>query len=146
MKYVFIPMFTLLCLAGCSSNTSTQISVKRYHDYDEIIDRTILWMELLNQEEDFYYSYVYSPRCGHCNDIKQDVIEFALNHESFYFIEFTSDILITDNPSTTIGETDIEKVAIVGTPTLFEIYNKQIKANIAGSKNILATLTNHNSL
>ena len=146
MTRLFIPMVTLLMFtAGCAKQTNNDVSVSTYHDYDEFEDNTIEWLDLLNQEGR-YYAYIYSPRCGHCNDIKQDVLGYALNRNDFYFVEYSSDIPIANNIEDTIGKDDIGVVFIKGTPTLIEVENHVVINNIAGSNSILDTLTNHYSL
>ena len=143
MKKLFIPVVTMLLIStGCSSKDNNYLSQKAYHDYDEILDKTISWSELLEQTNDEYFSYVYSPKCGHCNDIKQDVLDYGLSHNNFYFILYSSEIPVSYHVEHTIGKSDINDIFIVGTPTLIKVRDHTVINNIAGSKGILETLTN----
>ena len=131
----------LLCTVSCSKTETSFSSEQIYHDYDEIQEKTIMWNELLNQKQRHYYSYIYSPRCGHCNEIKQEVIDYGLEHNDFYFILYTNDIPVDYEIETTIGKSDINDVFILGTPSLIEIENSVVINNLAGSKSILMTLS-----
>ena len=142
MTKLILPMTTLLlCTASCTNTDVSQTSEKIYHDYDEIEGKTILWNQLFEQEQNHYYSYIYSPRCGHCNEIKQEVIDYGLKHDDFYFILYSNDIPVDYEIETTIGKTDINDVFILGTPSLIEIKNSVVINNVAGSNSILMTLS-----
>ena len=133
----------LLTLLGCSNNTSTDTidyTPTISHDYKEVEDKFISWDNLFKIEQAWYYVYIFSYSCGHCLNIKNEIIEYSLNHDNFYFVEFNKDIPILTNIEETINQIDIQYVGILGTPSLLEIYNKVLIGNVAGEKEILKTI------
>lgn len=113
------------------------------YDYSDVAHLTIEWKDILKQEETHYCSYIYSDTCGHCKEIKQDVISAALNGKvRIYFITYSKEIPIITNATNNIGVDDYESLGIIGTPTLFEINNSIVTECYTGSSSIIATLTN----
>lgn len=146
MRKIYI-LCALPLLLGCNkaktTNDSKANSSEIIYDYSDVSHLTIEWKEILNQEEERYFGYVYSSQCGHCKEIKQDVIKAALNGEKkIYFITYTKEIPIITNAINNIGVDDYEKLGIIGTPSLFEIENRIVMDCYTGSKAIIATLTN----
>ena len=135
--------FILFSLCGCSKqkqNETISSDVVTY-DYSDIVDRTIQWSEILSQEAN-YYAYVYSETCGHCKEIKQEVLKYAIEiNQNFYFILFNKEIPIIEKDSSNIGIDNYLKLGICGTPTLFEINNHVVITCYTGSKAIINTLT-----
>ena len=75
--------------------------------------------------------------CHHCNELKNDIIEFALNgQEHIYFIQESIDFVISDNIDNTIGISSIENMAILGFPSLVYINNSRVMENIGGISKI----------
>ena len=84
-----------------------------------------------------YFVYFYSLGCHHCNELKNDIIEFALNgQEHIYFIQESIDFVISDNIDNTIGISSIENMAILGFPSLVYINNSRVMENIGGISKI----------
>ena len=138
MKRLFLIPFALLLLS-CKqpNNPSKDSSLYQDYDYDDVEERFISWLDLLNFDGN-YYCYIFSPYCRHCENIKQIVISKELAMDTFYFIRFDKDVIpIIKNPELTIGQNDISQIGIIGTPTLMEIDNYSIKVNIAGEKAIV---------
>lgn len=142
MKRVVLLLFVFMLMSCSKSKESSLLSESsiREYDYADVEDRFIEWERILSLDNQ-YYVYIYSSRCGHCNDIKQDVLRYALTHESFYFVSFTKDIPIIQDESTNIGVDSYERLGIVGTPTLFEIHNHIVTNCFTGSTAIIETLT-----
>ncbi len=143
-KLIFVLFVCLTVFTACkkskqeiSDPVESQISE---YDYDLVLDKTIIWNDLLTQEVPRYDAYVYSPGCGHCNEIKQQVIEQSLVRNDFFFISYNKSIPVGDDASLTIGATDIENVFILGTPSLLTVENGVLIGNIAGKKAILEAL------
>ena len=146
MRKVYI-LCALPLLLGCNkvdaTTTSENNSSEINYDYSDVAHLMIEWSDILNQEEEQYFGYVYSNQCGHCREIKQDVIKAALKGEKkIYFINYTKDIPIITNASNNIGVDDYEKLGISGTPTLFEIEKRIVIDCYTGSEAIITTLTN----
>ena len=139
--------YLLLCsilLSSCVINNtkSTTINTKStsyetIHDYSEISDKKINWNEMFSVNYKQYFVYFYSLGCHHCNELKNDIIEFALNgQEHIYFIQESIDFVISDNIDNTIGISSIENMAILGFPSLVYINNSRVMENIGGISKI----------
>lgn len=144
MRDSFLLIFIPFLLNGCakpktSSISDSELVIHRY-DYIDIEDKKMSWESLFSIRDDRYSVYIYSQRCGHCNEIKQTVIEYSFKNDSFYFVEYTSEIPILDNVNETIGKNNSEDIGILGTPTLLVIESGILVENIAGSKAIIETL------
>ena len=143
-KLLFLPL--LISLTGCQSSTLSAVESESFlsllseHNYDEIETKNILWDDLFDQTSDDYYVYVYSKTCSHCNNIKDTVIETALNYENFFFVNFNQDIPILESIDTTIGAKEVDDVGILGTPTLLEIYFQTLILNVAGEDQVVKKL------
>ena len=141
LKYTFLLVpFLISCSSANKAVSESENSIIIPHDYSEVSDRMIEWQDIFEQEDDFYYCYVFSKTCSHCNAIKDYVIDYALRKNNMYFIEFNKNIPIMSDISYTIEKTNVEDIGILGTPTLLEIFNGTLIANVAGEKNILQKL------
>ena len=130
----------ICCLMACSQpNNASSLAEYIEHDYLEIKDKEIIWSDLFSKGE-HYYCYVYSEYCTHCEQIKNQVIEKALNMDNFFFIHFQKNIPVLADISITIEETDINKMGILGTPTLIEIENWAVNQHVAGEKEVVKLL------
>ena len=129
-----------LLLVGCSSSR-TEASTE--YDYSDVSTLTICWDDIFKVQLDRYYVYIYSSTCGYCNEIKQDVISYALsNPNTVYFVSFNNSIPIIDDRFYPIGKEDVNDLGIVGTPSMFLIVNHIVEENYVGKKEIIRTLTN----
>ena len=138
-KLLILPIATILIL-GCSPNKEAKAIE---FDYLDVADLTICWNDILSVESDKYFAYIYSPTCGHCNEIKQDVITYALaNKDALYFVPFNKTIPIIIDRTLPLEKDKVEDLGIVGTPSMFLIVNHVVKENYVGKKEIVKTLTN----
>ena len=138
-KLLILPIATILIL-GCSSKKEAKAIE---YDYSDVADLTICWNDILSVESDKYFAYIYSPTCGHCNEIKQDVITYALvNKGTLYFVPFNKTIPIIIDRTLPLEKDKVEDLGIVGTPSMFLIVNHVVKENYVGKKEIVKTLTN----
>ena len=144
LKYIFtlIP-FLISCNFANTVESVSEKTIITSNYYNEVSERMIEWQDIFKQEEDFYYCYVFSETCSHCNTIKDYVIDYALRKNNMYFIEYKKDIPIMGDVSKTIESTSIETVGILGTPTLLEMFNHTLIANVAGEKDVLQKLQIH---
>lgn len=126
----------LLLLTCCSNPKPSYQCEIREHDYDEIVDQIISWENIFSIKQNDYYCYIFSTRCSHCNNIKNLVIETALQMDNFYFVLFDSTIPISGDVENTIGAMSCSDISILGTPTLLRIENSTLTMNIAGEKQI----------
>ncbi|MCR5184602.1 MAG: hypothetical protein K6C32_00760 [Bacilli bacterium] len=135
-------LFTLLLLTSFIS-CSTQ-KEERVFDYEDFIDLKISWDDLLTQEKETYFVYVYSEYCSHCNHIKQGVLKFIFNHQDMsYLIQYSSSIPIDNDLEKTIGKDDINDIFIKGTPTLLSIDKSTLIMNITGESTIAQYIENY---
>ena len=137
-KLVILPLMTLLMI-GCSNNK--EVKTIEY-DYSDVAYLTISWNDILKIDSLEYFAYIYSSTCGHCGEIKQEVISYALaNKGSLYFVPFNKDIPIINDRTIPIEKDKVEDLGIVGTPSMFLIVDHVVKENYVGKKEIVSTLT-----
>lgn len=105
-------------------------------DYDSYLNKLIEFKELFNQSHDDYFAYIFSYSCGHCIEFKEEMLPIIFNNRNMYLIEYTEEIKISSNVDNTIGAKSIDEVSILGTPTLLEIKDGSLAANIAGKTEI----------
>ncbi|MGM9874098.1 MAG: hypothetical protein ACI31G_04195 [Bacilli bacterium] len=143
-------IFTILLLpifTSCHKNNdeSSLLNNAKNHSYEEVKDYFITFDEIFLKEEYSYYVYFFSYQCVHCNNIKNEVIEYALNenNERIYFIHFESDFPRCDDIHfSLVGINKIEDVCLVGTPSLLEIKDKQISEYRLGEEEVISLLLN----
>ena len=130
---------SILLLSSCHETELP--NEERVYDYKDVQDRFIEWKDVLAQEKENYFAYVFSYSCGHCKDIKQDILKKTIiDGWDIYYVEYTSEILIVDSNAPYIGVTNYQELGIIGTPTLFEISSGTVKDRFTGSKEIIDTL------
>ncbi len=132
-------LFLCLSLTSCSLISSSiedtsfsQIEEEIDHNYKEIKDKKLTWNCLFFDAKVEYSVYCYSLTCSHCSNIKNKVINYALNNENFYFYEDSSSTVLSDEIKTTIGISSSDKLVIKGFPTLLKINQKTLTKNIYG--------------
>lgn len=132
--------FIFIFLCSCSSNeeVSTDKNKQIVYGYDDVMNYQILFDDIFSQNENLYFVYIYSKTCGHCNQIKNDILKYRLEeNKPLYFLEYNESIPISDDVSSTINSKSIFDVCILGTPTLLTIYEKTLVSNVAGTNKIL---------
>ena len=83
MKKLFLAVASILFVSSCGSARTQKVE----HNYHEIKDDLIDWIEVFEQPEPYYLVYFYSERCGHCSSIKSEVISYYLKHiKRMYFV------------------------------------------------------------
>ena len=126
-------------LVACSSVKKGGVVL----DYDMFQNKMIEFENLFSSEVVDYYIYIYSPDCGHCESIKQDVLEVVSLRDNIALLEFSEVIPISTSIDSTIGASDVSDISILGTPTMLEIYKNVLVQNVAGASpiiNLLSTL------
>lgn len=107
-----------------------------HHNYFEVDDKTITWQNAFNIDQSDYFIYCYSPTCSHCSEIKDLMIETALQRDNLYFVKSSEKDVIVSDVSKSIGATKPEEIVILGYPTIVEIKNKILVKNKAGKTEI----------
>lgn len=129
-------VFAMIVLCSCSNKSA----IKQL-DYSDFISYQIEWKNVFFTAKSHYFVYVYSETCGHCEQIKQQVLNYVdSGNIDTYLVHFTKDIPVKNDVGETIGSTSIENVWILGTPTLLEIEDKVLITNVAGPSRILPLL------
>ena len=135
----YLSLLFLPFLVACSSVKKGGVIL----DYDMFQNKMIEFENLFSFEVVDYYIYIYSPNCGHCESIKQDVLEVVSLRDNIALLEFSEVIPISTSIDSTIGASDVSDISILGTPTMLEIYKNVLVQNVAGASpiiNLLATL------
>lgn len=126
----------VISFSSVSIRNSSTIS----HEYTEINNLIISWDEIFEMKDENYFVYIFSRTCSHCQSMKNEIIEFAINFSSIYFVEDSEKIVFKNDIKYTIGLTSAENLAIVGFPTLLEIKDKILVKNAAGKEKIFEVL------
>lgn len=133
-KFLSLPF---LVFTICSCSTQELLILDESLDYDFISDAQIQWSEIFKQTEDRYLVYFYSPTCGYCEDIKNDILGYFKNNDvCMYFVSDKENFIINNDIDETIGCNDIDLFFIIGTPSLVEVYHHEISMNIGGVSKI----------
>ena len=131
-------LLTVIFLVGCSPNKVEEEyfndlpKVALEHDYSEIKNYELSWEALFDPEDECYFVYCYSLTCNHCNELKNFMIEKALEKQNIYFVKGTNKVAFTDNVFTTLGSTNVNQMAILGFPSCIKIEDHVCKKNVAG--------------
>lgn len=135
MRFIVSILITL-SISACNPNTTSfNFSSPSAYDYAQM--NHIEWVDLLNQQECDYITYIYSETCGHCREIKNEILYFASSYQDpTYFVIYVKEIPLIDDKEQVIDKDKIEEIGILGTPTLFHVVNHKINENIVGSKDI----------
>ena len=140
-KLRILPFVLTVLFASCSPAKSEQMSKNILSVTN---DQKIDWSNCLSQKEDHYLVFFYSETCTHCHEIMGDVLSFAeSNILKLYFLDIKasdSKIPISNNIDLTIGIDKVDALFIAGTPSIIEVENWTVKANVAGTDNCLTFL------
>lgn len=143
-KLRILPFALTALFASCTPAESEQMSKNTFSEYKQTIDEKIMWSDCLSQNEDHYLVFFYSETCSHCHEIMGDVLSFKEeNILKLYFLNVKEQdikIPISNNIDLTIGIDNVDDLFISGTPSIIEIENWIVKANIAGTDNCLTFL------
>ena len=143
-KLRILPFALTALFASCTPAESEQMSKNTFSEYKQTIDEKIMWSDCLSQNEDHYLVFFYSETCSHCHEIMGDVLSFKEeNILKLYFLNVKEQdikIPISNNIDLTIGIDSVDDLFISGTPSIIEIENWIVKANIAGTDNCLTFL------
>jgi len=137
----FIPILFLLCSCGQLKETAEEdiykkIEIPIQHEYSEISDYSISRDMMFDIDHEQYYVYFYSLTCTHCNNIKDFMIERAIDRKDIFFVKSSSGDKLTNDEKLLIGAEIPEDFYILGYPSLVLIKNKKCIKNIAGISTI----------
>ena len=144
MRKVFL--IPLLLLTSCGiEQTATEkefkdIVIPVNHDYSEVSDYELTWESIFDVDEENYYVYIYSITCTHCEELKNYIVEKALNRGDIYFVKGSSKDQVTTDSKKLIGAENPGDIYILGYPSLLLISNHKCTKNLAGSPQIKSEL------
>ena len=138
------PLLLVAMFASCTPATSEQMSKNAFSEHEIVIIQQIKWADILSQKESHYLVFFYSETCAHCHEIMGDVIAFSTAEiVRTYFLDIKQSetkIPIKNEIDETIGATSINDLFIAGTPTIIEVEEGVVKANIPGKDECLSFL------
>ena len=144
---ILIPLLILIGCAGqINENEQTNVLIPIIpidHDYSEVKEFSLSWSEIFNPKEEKYFVYFYSTTCSHCQDLKNTIIEKALQEKNIYFVQNSRDVVLSENTFSTLGLSSIENLSILGYPSCLKIENHVISKNVAGKTQIIDLLNNN---
>lgn len=139
---------TMIALNSCTSEplalstkSSNTFPTTQEYSYSDVINKTIFWSDVFSIDSESYYVYFFSRTCSHCNELKDFIIEKALDREDIYFVQSSIDVKYTKDEESIIGVDNIDNLAIVGYPSLIKIEFGKVIKNIAGNKEIKKELS-----
>ena len=131
---------SITLITSCSSNENSTLSYKSFNEYQVVVDNSIKWPEILNQEEKSYIIFLYSETCAYCHEMQEEVVDFAITCPlKTYFLNVGENAVPIDSDKK-IGITNYEEASINGTPSILEVENATITANISGIDDCLTYL------
>ena len=103
------------------------------------IPKQITTQNLFNMDDYQYLTYFYSEYCRHCQNIKDEIDDFAKNTEIafYYFCVDDQEITYFNNKDGVIGVSALHNFYIVGTPSLVLFTNNTITEYYLGETEIL---------
>ena len=147
MKYKKYLMLFVILLSGCFEEKTTQtktnvedVVVPLEHDYSEVSDYELTWDSMFDVDSNRYYIYFYSVSCNHCAEIKNFIIERALERGDVYFVKGTSKDQLTTDSKKLINAEKPGDFYILGYPSLALISTKKCIKNLAGTAQIKTEL------
>ena len=134
---------SLLSIPLITSCTPTEESIpqnKAFKQFQVVVDNSIKWPDILNQEENKYIIFFYSETCAYCHEMQEEVIDFATTCplKTYFLDALENDVPIDSDKK--IGVSNYEEASINGTPSILEVENATITANISGIDDCLTYL------
>lgn len=143
MRHFYLSIFSsLLLLSSCQNKEIIKNDI--HHSYEEVSQYFIYFDDIFNIDIDLYYVYFFSYQCIHCNNIKDQIIDFALDiNNDFYFCHFESTFPRCDEYyHSLVGVSSLSDICLVGTPELIKIMDKNIIDFFLGEEEILLEINN----
>ncbi len=115
------------------SGTTSVLDMLNIHmsDYDEF-DHLSSFSEVETQAEGTYLVYYYSVSCGYCNQIKEEVLDFAESNDANMKVYFINAAEVPSQGS----------YNITGTPSLLYIVDNEFEDKISGAYDVPEFLQN----
>ena len=138
-------LVALFPVSSCSFDRSNDVVIENKEveverSYSEVKNYELLWDSMFDVESNNYYVYIYSITCSHCAEIKNYMIETAIERGDIYFLKATSKDQLTNDPKKAINAENPGDIWILGYPSLLLISNKKCVKNLAGNTQIKTEL------
>lgn len=131
-------LFFLPLMFSCTNNNKDKKSDIPNHEYSEVANKQIKWLDMFSLDSNCYYIYFYSEHCVHCHSIKNEIIHIAINGtKDIRFCNDTNIVISDGDLSQTIGKESVAAVFIKGFPSVIKISNHKISHNICGATKVL---------
>ena len=142
MKFLrfIVSLLSISLITSCTPNENSSTSSKEFKDFEVVVDNSIKWSDILNQEENKYIIFFYSETCAYCHEMQEEVIDFAITCplKTYFLDALENDVPIDSDKK--IGVSNYEEASISGTPSILEVENATITANISGIDDCLTYL------
>ena len=142
MKFLrfVVSLLSIPLIASCTPTEESVPQNKTFKQFQVVADNSIKWQNILNQEENKYIVFFYSETCAYCHEMQEEVIDFAITCPlKTYFLDvMENEVPIDSNKKN--GVSNYEEASINGTPSILEIENATITANISGIDDCLTYL------
>ena len=144
LKVCILPFLTMALFTSCSPAQSEYSNKNTSSEYEINANLLISWDDCLSQKENHYLVFFYSKSCQHCHQIMGDVLSFCeSNIVKTYFLDTKdpdNNVQLSNDIDKTIGVSKTDELFTVGTPTLLEIEDGFVKANVPGKEDCLSLL------
>ena len=135
-----VSLLSIPLIASCTPTEESAPQYKTFKEFQVVVDNSIKWPEILNQEEKSYIIFLYSETCAYCHEMQEEVVDFATTCPlKTYFLNVGENAVPIDSDKK-IGITNYEEASINGTPSILEVENATITANISGIDDCLTCL------
>ena len=135
-----VPILSICVLSACSQSENSSESFKAYKDFEAVVNNSITWPEILNQQEKSYIIFFYSETCAYCHEMQQEVIDFAITCPLKTYFLNTSENTVPIKEDKVINVKNYEEASITGAPTILEVNDAVVTDNIAGIDDCLTYL------
>lgn len=140
LQLLFVSLTSLAIVVSCSPTRDITNTKSAIEQQEIVIKQQIPWLEALNQKENHYIIFVYSPTCGYCHDMMDEIIDFAKSEilPTYFINTQNNEVPIYQEINENIAS--IDELGILGTPSILEIENEVAIRNIAGIDKCLSFL------
>ena len=142
MKFLrfIVSLLSISLITSCTPSEESVPQYKTFKQFQVVVDNSIEWPNILNQEENNYIIFFYSETCAYCHEMQEEVIDFAITCPlKTYFLDAVENDVPIDSDKK-IGVSNYEEASINGTPSILEVENATIVANISGIDDCLTYL------
>lgn len=142
MKFLrfIVSLLSISLITSCTPNEESVPQYKTFKQFQVVVDNSIEWPNILNQEENNYIIFFYSETCAYCHEMQEEVIDFAITCPlKTYFLDAVENDVPIDSDKKN-GVSNYEEASINGTPSILEVENATIIANFSGIDDCLTYL------